>query len=98
MDNVKNILDEIQGDAATGTYIIDSESDVRRTNSFILQLDNFYRDRSIEKRLYLWMGYNFQIQIGIYSWKKSDYTWYDCGYYLITEESTTYNASEKCIL
>ena len=97
VDNDKNILDEIQGVAATGTYTIDSESDVRRTNSFILQLDNFYRDRSIEKRLYLWMGYNFQIQIGIYSWKKSDYMWYDCGYYLITGGSTTYNASENSL-
>ena len=45
VDKDKNILDEIQGISSTGSYNIDSESDIRRTNSFSLLLDNYYRDK-----------------------------------------------------
>lgn len=97
VDKDKNILDEIQGISSSGSYNIDSESDVRRTNSFSLLLDNCYRDKSIEKRLFLWVGYNFQIQIGILSLRNNDYKWYDCGYYLITEANTSYNATDNSL-
>ena len=97
VDKDKNILDEIQGISSTGSYNIDSESDIRRTNSFSLLLDNCYRDKSIEKRLFLWIGYNFQIQIGILSLRNNDYKWYDCGYYLITEANTSYNATDNSL-
>ena len=97
VDKEKNILDEIQGISSTGSYNIDSESDIRRTNSFSLLLDNYYRDKSIEKKLFLWVGYNFQIQIGIFSFRKNNYKWYDCGYYLITEANTSYNANDNSL-
>ena len=97
VDKDKNILDEIQGISSTGSYNIDSESDIRRTNSFSLLLDNCYRDKSLEKRLFLWIGYNFQIQIGILSLRNNDYKWYDCGYYLITEANTSYNATDNSL-
>lgn len=97
MDNNKNILDELFGISNFGSYSIQSDSDTRRTTSFILLLDNSFRDSSVEKRLFSWIGYNFKLQIGIKSLRTDNYTWYDCGYYLITEANTTYNATDNSL-
>lgn len=92
------ILDEIQGISAIGSYSIDSESDIRRTTSFTLMLDNCYRTiMSVEKKLLTWIGYDFQMQIGIYSLRKNDFVWFDCGYYLITEGNTSYNSTDNSL-
>lgn len=97
IDKNNNILDEIQGISSIGNYKIDGESEVRRTNSFTLLLDNYYKDKSIEKRLLFWIGYNFKLEIGIMSLRTDEYKWYECGYYVITEGNTTYNVTENSI-
>lgn len=98
VDNNKNILDEIQGVSSIGSYSIDEESNIRRTTSFVLQLDNDYKTKmSVEKKLFSWIGYNFQMQIGIYSFRLNDYKWYDCGHYLITEGNTSYNSIDNSL-
>lgn len=96
-DSNKNVLDELSGIRSIGSYSIDSASDIRRTTSFILFLDNHYKDTSIEKKLFEWIGYNFELQIGIYSIRDDNFKWYKCGYYLITEANTTYNATDNSI-
>lgn len=93
----KNILDELYGIKSIGTYTIDSESDIRRTASLIMYLDDCYRSDSIENKLADWIGCDFELQIGIYSIKDNDYIWYKCGYYLITEANTAYNAADNSI-
>lgn len=97
IDGNKSIVDELVSLQTVGSYSIDSESDIRRTTSFTMYLDNFYRNYSIEKKLYEWIGYNFVLQIGIYSIREDNYIWFDCGYYLITEANTSYNVSENSI-
>lgn len=97
VDNDKNILDELTGVSSIGSYSIDSESDIRRTTSFVLLLDSNFKDSSIEKKLFSWIGYNFKKQIGIYSMRDDDYKWFDCGYYLITEANTSYNATDNTL-
>lgn len=97
IDKKKYIIDELMSLQTIGSYTIDSDSDIRRTTSFIMYLDNSYKDYSVEKKLYEWIGYNFELQIGIHSIRDDDYKWYDCGYYLITEGNTSYNASENSI-
>ncbi len=97
IDKNKFIVDELLSLQAVGTYSIDSESDIRRTTSFTMYLDNSYRDYSVEKKLYQWIGYSFELQIGIYSVRDDDYTWYDCGYYLIKDANTSYNAIDNSI-
>lgn len=92
-DNNKNILDKVEGIRSIGEYSIDSQSDVRRTSSFTLQLDNIYKDKSIEEKIYSWIGYNFKLQIGIFNLRRNDFIWYDCGYYAITSTSTSYSAT-----
>lgn len=93
----KNILDELYGIKSIGAYTIDSESDIRRTASFTMYLDDCFRSVSIENRLADWIGCDFELQIGIYSIRANDYIWYKCGYYLITEANTSYNATDNSI-
>ena len=93
----KQIIDELTSLQTIGSYSIDSSSSIRRTTSFTMYLDNSYKDYSVEQKLYEWIGYNFKLQIGIFSIRDDDYKWFDCGYYLITEGNTSYNASENSI-
>lgn len=92
VDKNKNALDLLQGVKSVGEYNIDSHSDIRRTSSFVLQLDEYYRGKSLEQKIFFWIGCNFQLQIGIYSLRDEDYIWYECGYYTITSTNTSYSA------
>lgn len=93
----KNILDELYGVQSIGTYTVDSQSDARRTASITMYLDDRYRSDSIENKLADWIGCDFELQIGLYSIREDDYIWYKCGYYLITEANTAYNAADNSI-
>lgn len=97
VDENGNILDEISGISAVGSYNINPESTIRRTTSMTLVLDAQYRTESIERKLYSWIGYNFFMQIGLHDIREDDYKWYDCGYYLITEGNTSYNATTNSL-
>ena len=95
LNNSGNILEELDCITSIGTYTIDSESDVRRTTSLSLLLDNTCKSMSIENKIYDWIGLNFELQIGIYSIRNDEYIWYKCGHYLITDGNTTYDASNN---
>lgn len=97
VDNDRNFLDEISGISNVGSYGINSESIIRRATSMTIVLDAQFRTESIEHKLYSWIGYNFFMQIGIYDVRVDDYKWYDCGYYLITEGNTSYNATTNSL-
>lgn len=97
IDNNKTVIDELSVLQMVGSYSINSESDIRRTTSFSMCLDSLYEDYFVEKKLYEWIGYSFELQIGIYSIRDDDYIWYNCGYYLITEGNTLYNSTENSI-
>lgn len=92
-----NILDELFCVTSVGIYTIDSESDIRRTISLTLLLEDIYKSMSIENKIYDWIGLNFELQIGIYSIRKDDYVWYKCGSYLITDGNTNYDATNNSI-
>ena len=97
VDYNRNYLDEISGVSTIGSYNINPESTIRRTTSMTIELDSQYRTESIERKLYSWIGYSFFLQIGIYDFRADDYVWYDCGYYLITEGNTSYNATTNSL-
>lgn len=97
IDKDMNIIDEIQSVKTVGNYSINSESKIRRTSSFTIYLENSYNHSSIESKIFSWIGYSFQLQIGIYSIRDDAYKWYDCGYYLITEANTAYNSVDNSI-
>ncbi|MDE7354996.1 MAG: hypothetical protein K2O06_18410 [Acetatifactor sp.] len=97
LDKNRNVIDQLSSLQAAGTYSINSESNIRRTTSFTMYLETSFRNASVEKKLYEWIGYDFELQIGIYSLRDQDFVWYPCGYYLITAANTAYNAAENSI-
>ena len=98
VDKKNTVVDELSGLQAIGSYSIDSDSNIRRTCSFVMYLSNAGRNDSLEKKLYEWIGYSFRLQIGLYSLRNNDFRWYECGYYLITEANTSYNAAENSVI
>lgn len=92
-----HILDELFCVLSVGSYSIDSESDIRRTTSLSLLLEDTFQSMSIEEKIYDWIGLDFQLQIGIYNINEDDYVWYNCGNYLITEGNTSYDTENNTI-
>lgn len=93
IDKSQRIIDELTGVSSIGNYNIDADSNIRRTTSFVLQLDNSYSSTHIEEKIELWIGYDFSMQIGIYDLRADDYVWYECGTYAITSTNTSYDAT-----
>lgn len=90
----KTILDELSGIVNGGTYSIDSDSDIRRTFSVTVRLD---QDESVKSRLLNWIGYYYNLQAGIYNMLLDEYIYYPCGYYTITEANTSYDMSANTL-
>lgn len=97
IDGSRNVIDELSDLQAIGAYSINADSKIRRTASFTMYLNNSGRQIPVEKKLYDWIGFSFQLQIGIYSLREDSFRWYDCGYYLISDANTSYNSVENSI-
>ena len=97
LDKFHNIIDELTGISNFGNYNIDADSTIRRTTSFVLELDNTYHSKHIEEKIESWVGYDFKMQIGLYDLRKNDYVWYDCGSYAITSANTSYDAATNTL-
>ena len=57
------IIGMLTGCSSIGDFNIDSESDVRRTASVDIKLDDFYYD--IEKKIETYLNLDFDFEIGI---------------------------------
>lgn len=90
----KAILDELNGIINGGTYTIDSDSDIRRTFAVTIKLDS---EKSVKSKILNWIGYYYNLQIGIYNMLLEDYIYYPCGYYTITEASTVYDIASNSL-
>ncbi|MCM1128063.1 MAG: hypothetical protein NC429_16535 [Lachnospiraceae bacterium] len=87
------VMDTVTGITGAGNYSIDSESDVRRTFSLTLHPDTLsYESIHVEQKIENLIGYDLQLQIGIYHIRLADYIWYECGTYAITGTNTAYDA------
>lgn len=87
------IMDTVTGINGTGSYNIDSESDVRRTFSLTMHLGTqTYSAQHVEQKIERLIGYDLLLQIGIYHVRQADYIWYECGKYTITGTNTSYDA------
>lgn len=93
----KTVMDMVSGVQAFGSYVIDAKSQVRRTTSFTLYLDTRFANTGIERKINSWIGYDFELQINVYSIRLDDYINYKCGTYTITSANTTYNATENSL-
>lgn len=90
-DNNDNVL-QVLNDIEPSSYTISSDNQIRRT----LQV-TIYNIRNVEEWLNLYMRFNFVFEIGVFSYRTGDYIWYPCGTYVITDSSTTYDATNNSL-
>lgn len=95
LSNDKKILGVLTGIAQIGTYTIDADSDIRRTASLDLQLDNY--DSSIERILKSYLALDFLFEIGIYNERTLEYKYYQMGILCITTANTSYNVNSNIL-
>lgn len=89
VDDQMNVLQRLN-EIDISSYTIDATSSVRRTiSASIYQIDD------IDEFLHLYMRMNFKLEIGVYSLIKDQYIYYPCGTYVITEGSTSYDATNN---
>lgn len=92
------VMNTVTGITGTGSYSVDSESDVRRTFSLTVHMDTLsYETQHMEQKIKTLIGYELQLQIGIYHIRQADYIWYECGTYTITGTNTSYDASTNTL-
>lgn len=91
----REILDVLTGIIEFGGGNIDADSNIRRTQSFILQLDDYVND--IEDKLFSWIGLYYDVYVGVMDNLTEEYKYYPNGRYLITDASTKYDAVTNTI-
>jgi hypothetical protein len=86
----KKILGVLTGVPQIGDFLIDAESNVRRTTSLDIKLDDFYND--IEARIESYLNLDFLLEVGIYNEREGGYRYYRMGVLCITTANTVYDA------
>ena len=86
----KKILGVLTGIPQIGDFSIDAESDIRRTTSLDIKLDDFYND--IEAKIESYLNLDFLMEFGIFDVREDDYHYYRMGEMCITTANTSYDA------
>lgn len=90
-----SILGVLTGVTEIGSFNIDCDSDIRRTSSLSIKLDDFYND--IEAKIESYLNLNFKFEIGILNCRTSDYKYYQVGVFCMTDSNTTYDSSTNTL-
>ena len=95
----KEILGVLTGIPQIGDFSIDAESNVRRTTSVDIKLDDFYDD--VEAKLESYLNLDFLLEVGIYDGtyhaQGNDYQYFPMGVLCITTANTVYDASNNLL-
>lgn len=94
-NNKRKIIDVLTGITDLGSSNIDSDSNIRRTLSCTIKLDDFIND--IEAKISHWLGLYYEVEVGIFNQRTDEYKYYPYGRYCITSSSTIYNESTNSI-
>jgi len=94
-NNKNKMISSLNGIVAVGNLTIDSDSDIRRQLSFTISLDE--EEQAAEKLFTSYIGNYFSLEIGIFSFDKSNYIYYPAGDYLITDAGTSYHSRDNSI-
>ncbi len=86
----KKILGVLTGIPQVGGFTVDAESDIRRTSSLDIKLDDFYND--IETQIETYLNLDFLFEAGLYDERQDDYKYYQMGILCITTANTSYDA------
>lgn len=87
------IAGELEG-VVSGNMSIDAASDIRRTGTIVVQPT---RTQSIllEEGNFIWIDRDFRMSLGFYDTRTKNYKWYNLGYFVYTNTSLTYDATNN---
>ena len=89
------ILDELQSLADMGSITTDSSGYSRRTYSFTMSFPE--KGINFSEKSKLWMHRDVKVQVGLKTPRMNDYHWYDCGVFIFTDISTTYDQTTRSL-
>ncbi len=92
LDSNQKIIGSLECSLQNGSMSINSESDVRRTANFTIQPTLKDKIRLTENSL-LWLNKDIKISMGLYNPRTKQYKYYPLGYYVYTDTSGTYDAT-----
>lgn len=92
LDENKKILGNLEPDITSGSMSINGESDVRRTANFIVQSTLKEKIKLSENSL-LWLNKDIRLSVGLYNCRTKQYKYYPIGYYVYTDISGIYDAT-----
>ena len=88
-------IDNIEGNAVSGSITIDANSDIRRTANIVLVVQN--SSFEIESGGRIWLDKYVRIWVGIESFINNEIEWTNCGIYIIDSPSYQYDASNNTL-
>ena len=92
LDSNQKIIDTLNCGLTGGSMSINGESDVRRTANFTIQPTLKEKIKLTENSL-LWLNKDIRISVGLYNSRTKEYKYYPLGYYVYTDNSGTYDAT-----
>ena len=91
-----NHLEQWECGIINATFSISAESDCRRTASLTVTPAKNQRIR-LKKDSIIWINRVIQLQIGIQSMRTGEYKYFKCGWYVFSNYSATYDATNNTI-
>ncbi len=92
LDENQKIIGNLEPDITSGSVSINGESDVRRTANFTIQPTLKEKMKLTENSL-LWLNKDIRMSLGLYNPRTKQYKYYPLGYYVYTDTSGIYDAT-----
>ena len=92
LDSNEKIIGTLECGLTGGSMSINGESDVRRTANFVIQPTLKEKIKLTENSL-LWLNKDIRMSVGLYNPRAKDYKYYPLGYYVYTDTSGVYDAT-----
>lgn len=92
LDLDQRIIGHLEPDITSGSMSISGESDIRRTANFVVQ-PTLKEKIKLEENGLLWLNKDIRLSVGLYNPRTRQYKYYPLGYYVYTDTSGTYDAT-----
>ncbi len=92
LDSNQKIIGNLECGLQSGSMSINGESDVRRTANITIQPTLKEKIKLTENSL-LWLNKDIRLSVGLYNPRTKQYKYYPLGYYVYTDTSGTYDAT-----
>lgn len=92
LDTKQKVLDTLNCGLTGGSVSINGESDIRRTANFTIQPTLKDKIKITENSL-LWLNKDIRVSVGLYNPRTKQYKYYSLGWYVYTDTSGTYDAT-----